>query len=138
MITAPTLTGPAGSAASSRSATGLWSGLPLPVLALQWLRDGAEIAGATAAVYVPVPGDDRCALELPGDRHQQRRQRRGRDRGAHGHLCRAERSGELFDEIFDQAPGSETVATAQVFTGENLGFAVIGARGRDRSGDRRR
>ena len=41
---------------------GTWSGLPAPVLALQWLRDGGEIAGATGASYTPVAADDRTAL----------------------------------------------------------------------------
>ena len=35
--------------------------------------------------------------------------------------------GELFDEIFDQDGGSETIATAQVFAGEGLSFAATGA-----------
>ena len=35
--------------------------------------------------------------------------------------------GELFDEVFDQGVGEETIATAQVFAGEALGFAVEGA-----------
>ena len=31
---------------------GTWSGKPAPTIALQWRRDGAAIAGATAASYV--------------------------------------------------------------------------------------
>ena len=91
LLAAPTLEGAARIGATLTVATGLWSGLPL--LSLQWLRDGAEIGGATAATYVPVPADDRCGFELPGDRGQQRRQRRRRDRGAHRHLCRADGGG---------------------------------------------
>ena len=34
--------------------------------------------------------------------------------------------GELFDEVFDQGVGAETIATAQVFAGEALSFAAEG------------
>ena len=53
-------------------------------LSYQWLRNGAAIAGATGATYVPVGGRHRPRRELPRDGDQQRRQRgldvRGADR----------------------------------------------------------
>jgi hypothetical protein len=36
---------------------GSWGGIPAPVLARQWLIDGAAVAGATGASYMPVPAD---------------------------------------------------------------------------------
>jgi hypothetical protein len=41
---------------------GEWSGKPAPRVTLRWQRDGADIAGATAAVYVPTAADDRTTL----------------------------------------------------------------------------
>ena len=41
---------------------GVWSGAPTPALTFQWQRDGVDIAGALAAVYVPGPADDGAAL----------------------------------------------------------------------------
>ena len=41
---------------------GRWSGQPAPATSLQWRRDGADIAGATGASYVPVAADDRTQL----------------------------------------------------------------------------
>ncbi len=106
---------------------GSWSGLPAPALSLQWLRDGAEIAGATAAAYVPTDADDRCALAC-----------RVTALNAAGSLA-AETAplavtqeaptlvGELLDEVFDLGTGPETIATAQVFEGRGLAFGASGA-----------
>ena len=127
VITAPALKGTARIGSELTVATGLWSGLPLPVLALQWLRDGAGIAGATAAVYVPVAADDRCALScrVTGTNSV------GRAAVETASLTATHAAptvvGELLDEIFDQDGGSETIATAQVFAGHGLRFGATGA-----------
>ena len=53
--TAPKLLAAPALAGSGRIGTevavdpGSWAGVPAPTLALQWLRDGVEIAGATAS-----------------------------------------------------------------------------------------
>ncbi len=106
---------------------GSWSGLPAPTLALQWLRDGAEIAGATAASYVPTDADDRCALAC-----------RVTALNAAGTLAAETQPlavtqvapalvGELLDEVLDLGAGAETIATAQVFEGRSLAFGASGA-----------
>jgi hypothetical protein len=41
---------------------GTWTGTPEPALARQWLRDGAEIEGATDSTYLPIAADDRALL----------------------------------------------------------------------------
>jgi hypothetical protein len=41
---------------------GTWAGTPEPVLALQWLRDGAVIANAADVIYVPISADDGTML----------------------------------------------------------------------------
>jgi hypothetical protein len=126
LLAAPALAG-AGKIGSPVSVEpGLWGGLPQPALAFQWLRDGTEIEGATAATYVPGPADDRAALAA----------RVTATNGA-GSLAAETAAlavtyvapalvGELFDEVFDQGVGEEAIATAQVFAGEALGFAARG------------
>ena len=127
VVTAPALKGTAQIGSELKVEAGLWSGLPLPVLALQWLRDGAEIPGATAAAYVPQHADDRCALRcrVTGSNSV------GRHAVETASLTATHVAptvvGELLDEIFDQEEGSETIATAQVFAGQGLSFAATGA-----------
>jgi hypothetical protein len=61
----PGTPGLAGSGAIGAPVTvdpGQWGGVPAPVLALQWLRAGAAIPGATGASYTPVAADDGKAL----------------------------------------------------------------------------
>ena len=126
LIAAPVLAG-AGKIGSPISVdTGLWGGLPQPELALRWLRDGTDIEGATAATYVPGPADDRSAIAA----------RVTATNGAGSHAAETAALaisyvapalvGELFDEVFDQGVGAETIATAQVFAGEALSFAAQG------------
>ena len=105
---------------------GLWSGLPLPVLALQWLRDDAEIAGATAAVYVPVAADDRCALNCRVTGTNSAGRAAVETASLRATHVAPTVGGELLDEVFDQDSGSETIATAPVFTGQGLSFAATG------------
>jgi hypothetical protein len=104
---------------------GVWSGAL--VIELQWCRDGVEIAGATGPEYVPVSEDDLKALTC-----------RVLAANAAGNAM-AETSplkithvapvakGMLFDEVFDQFSGPQTVPTAQDFTGSALRFSVSGA-----------
>lgn len=105
---------------------GTWAGTAAS-LRCQWLRDGAEIAGATGASYTPVPADDRTALAC-----------RVTATGPDGSVTAVTAAlpvsypppvarGELLEEIFDQGSGVQTVAAAPDFTGENLAFSVAGA-----------
>lgn len=54
---APTISGTAQVGSTLTSTTGSWSGSPTPTYARQWLRNGADISGATSATYQPVTGD---------------------------------------------------------------------------------
>ena len=63
---------------------GTWVGTPAPALALQWLRDGAPISGATAADLHARARRRLGRSDRPGDRDQRRRPGHGRDR-ADGH-----------------------------------------------------
>ena len=41
---------------------GLWSGDPAPDMSLQWLREGAPIAGAVSDSFMPGAAEDACAV----------------------------------------------------------------------------
>ena len=66
-VTAPQLTGSGTIGAAVGVDAGTWSGKPTPVTALQWRRDGADIAGATGASYTPVAADARSAIRWSSD-----------------------------------------------------------------------
>ncbi len=53
----PAITGTAQVGQTLTSTTGTWTGYPTPTYARQWKKGGVNIAGATAATYVPVIGD---------------------------------------------------------------------------------
>ena len=126
-LTAPSLTGTATIGREVVVETGLWSGLPVPVLALQWLRDGTEIEGATAAAYVPVNTDDRCALSCRVTATNKAGTLAVETAALSVTHVAPTLAGELVEEVFDQGAGVQTIETAAVFAGENLGFAASGA-----------
>ena len=68
---------------------GDWTGSPAPDLGVQWLRDGAEIAGATGTELPARGGRRRDRARRPGHRDQRRRQRRRRDPAAGDPALRA-------------------------------------------------
>ena len=122
--TGPVLAGSGRIGAPVRVDPGPWGGMRL---ACQWLRDGAAIAGATAASYTPGPADDRTALAC-----------RVTATGPEGSVVAVTPTllvryaapvaqGGLPEEIFDQGSGVQTVAAAADFAGESLAFGVAGA-----------
>lgn len=127
LLTVPILAGSGKVGSTVTVDAGIWSGLPAPTLALQWLRDGAEIPGATGPAYEPGDADDRAALAC-----------RVSALNAAGALG-AETAplvvtqeapvlvGELLDEVLDLGEGTETIATAQIFQGRGLSFGAAGA-----------
>ena len=68
---APEITGTAERGEVLSCTTGTWSGTGTITYAYQWLRNGAEIAGATASTYTPVAADDntfiRCRVTATDD-----------------------------------------------------------------------
>ncbi|MGC3984827.1 MAG: hypothetical protein QM777_08915 [Pseudorhodoferax sp.] len=60
----PTISGTAQVGQTLTSTIGTWTGSPTPTYSRQWLRNGAAIAGATAASYVPTTDDIGAAISL--------------------------------------------------------------------------
>ena len=125
VLAAPTLSGTAKIGAALTVLPGLWSGGP--ALAFQWRRDGTDIAGATAVTYVPGPEDDRCelscrvvALNVAGSASAETAALKAT------YVAPVAR-GALFDEVFDQGTGPQTVVARGDFSGAALSFAVAGA-----------
>ena len=105
---------------------GRWSGVPDPELALQWLRDGAAIEGATAAAYVPGAADDRAALRCRVTAGNAA----GRAEAETEALAithAAPVAGSLDDLDLELGSGPRQVDAAAAFTGQGLVYAVTGA-----------
>jgi hypothetical protein len=125
VVTAPTLAGSGEIGSEVSVDTGSWNGAP--TFTLQWLRDGTEIAGATAATYVPGPEDDLTALSCRVSASNEAGTAEAETATLAVVYPAPTVVGELLDEVFDQGTGPETVAAAPAFAGEALVFAVSGA-----------
>ncbi|HEX5202577.1 MAG TPA: hypothetical protein VFW27_21810, partial [Actinoplanes sp.] len=128
----PTLIAPPALAGSGRIGEavevdpGLWSGQPIPEIALQWLRDGAAIDGATGSSYVPVAADDRTALGCRVTASNAA----GSAEAEAGALAVTRAApaavGTIADQSLVQGSDPQTVEAAGAFAGEGLVFAVDG------------
>ena len=126
-VSAPALTGTGKIGAAVTLAPGLWTGTPAPGLARQWRRDGVDIPGAVLASYTPGPADDLTDLSclvMAASPAGSAVVLAGPIRITHVAPVAA---GNLFEEIFDEGSGAQTVAAAGDFTGLGLSFAVTGA-----------
>jgi PKD repeat protein len=120
----------AGSASIGQALTlqgGAWSGVPEPVVSQQWLRDGAEIPGATGTSYTPVPADDRKTLCCRATASNPAGSAVTVTAGLTATYVAPVARGALFEEIFDVGSGVQTVAAGADFVGAALSFAVTGA-----------
>jgi hypothetical protein len=110
--------------------SGLWSGDPAPALSLVWLRDGAEIAGATEAVYVPSPEDDRTELACAVTASNTAGSERVVTAAFSVKYAPPTLTGTLTEEdifILDEDTGPQIVEAAPGFAGEALSYSVEGA-----------
>jgi hypothetical protein len=105
---------------------GLWHGVPAPVLALQWQRDGSDIPGATGPTYLPGPSDDAARLRV-----------RVTATNLHGSVTAHSdeirvtyaapiSAGGLPDRSYPLNSGNQIVNAFPDFTGDGLRFRVIG------------
>ncbi len=126
LVAAPRLSGPGLIGTPLQLDPGLWHGVPAPVLALQWQRDGSDIPGATGPTYLPGPSDDAAWL-------------RARVTATNLHGTAAAHSSEirviyaaptsaggLPDRSYPLNSGNQIVNAFPDFTGEGLTFRIIG------------
>ena len=127
LIAAPALVGTGAIGSPVTLEPGSWGGVPAPALAFQWRRDGADIAGATDAEYVPGPAEDGRILTC-----------RVTATNSSGSLA-AETpalavvwptpvvTGVLADVAYALGSGPQTIEAAAAFAGDALVYAVSGA-----------
>ena len=127
LVTAPVLTGSGKIGAAVSVDAGSWSGKPTPVTALQWRRDGADIAGATGASYTPVAADDRTALTCRVTASNVAGSAVATTAALPVTRVAPVASGTLADLELVQGAAAGSVAAAAAFTGAGLSYAVSGA-----------
>ena len=136
-VTEPELVAPASQVAPSLSGTGVigtevevdagsWTGTPVPELALQWLRDGGAIEGATASVYVPVAADDRGLLTCRVTATNSAGSATAVATPLAVTRVPPVAAGGLADVQFVRGSGPQTVGAAGDFTGAELAFTMTG------------
>ena len=123
----PGLAGSGKVGAEIRVEPGSWSGKPAPTLALQWRRDGADIAGATAAAYVPVAADDRARLTCRVTATNAAGTAAAETAAREVTRVAPVASGTLADVTLVQGAAAGSVDAAAAFTGAALAYAVAGA-----------
>jgi hypothetical protein len=125
-VTAPSLAGSGKIGAQVTVNPGTWNGVPAPTFAYQWRRGGQDIAGATAAAYVPVEADDRANLTCRVTASNAAGSAQA-ESGALGITRVAPAAvGTLGDLVLAEGSGVTTVETAAFFTGGGLAYAVTG------------
>lgn len=125
LVAAPALAGPAVIGQAVTVDPGVWEGAA--VLALEWRRDGAAIAGATGLDYTPVAADDGARLDVRVTAtNVVGSTAAGTEALAVAHAA-PRVAGTLADLDLELDTGTATVAAAAAFAGEGLAFAVAGA-----------
>lgn len=127
LVAAPVLVGSATIGRALTVETGGWSGMPAPDLSLQWLRDGAEIVGATGTDYLLQPADDRAGIACRVSALNAAGAAEALTVALTARYAPPVLRGELAEEIFDAGSGPQAVAAAAIFEGENLSYTVVGA-----------
>ena len=127
MLAAPGLSGPGLVGASMRVDTGVWGGVPAPVLSPRWRRNGVEISGAAGVEYTPVAADDGADLDCVVTASNAS----GTASAATGtvRITRAApvATGAFGDRVLDQGQAAVTLDASAAFNGAALTFGVSGA-----------
>ena len=126
VVTAPTLTGAGKIGVVVTADAGSWSGQPAPTTALQWRRDGTDIAGATGASYVPVAADDLTQLTCRVTASNSAGSAVATTAALAVTRVAPVASGTLADVTLAQGAGAGSVAASAAFTGVELSYAVSG------------
>lgn len=126
LVRAPALTGSGLVGALVSLDPGAWSGDPAPALALQWLRDGVEIAGATGPDYRIGAADDGTRLAARVTATNEAGSVQAEAAALAVAYAAPVASGRIEDQILTLGAGSSLEA-APAFTGAGLAFAIEGA-----------
>ena len=126
VVTAPKLAGSGEIGTAISVDAGSWSGKPAPATALQWRRDGADIAGATGASYTPVAADDRTGLSCRVTAINVAGSAVASTAALPVTRVAPVASGTLADVALVQGAAAGSVAAAAAFTGDGLAYAVSG------------
>ena len=124
---APSLSGPGRVGTPMLVDTGVWSGVPAPVVTSRWRRNGVDISGAAGVEYTPVAADDGADLDCVVTASNAS----GTASAATGTVRIAYPApavaGALADLVLDQGQGARTLDASGAFAGASLAFDVAGA-----------
>ena len=127
LVVAPALPGEARIGMAVAVDPGIWNGDPVPALTFQWRRNGADIAGATGATYVPGPEEDCAALSCRIVAGNVAGQAAAETAALTVAWPAPVAAGVLPDLRLTQGGGTRTVEVAGAFSGGGLVFAAAGA-----------
>jgi len=127
MLAAPALAGTGRIGSEVSVDPGIWAGDPLPSLALQWRCDGVDIPGATGPTYRPGAAEDGRELACAVAANNLAGSATAVTAALAVTYAPPVARGALFEEIFDEDSGPQTVDAAADFVGENLSWSVAGA-----------
>ena len=106
---------------------GVWAGAPAPDLALQWLRDGAEVEGATAAGFTPGAAEDGALVSCRVTATNAAGAATAETPGLRVVRVAPAATGAIGDVVLALGAGPLAVPAAPAFAGEALVFAASGA-----------
>ncbi|MFQ8431926.1 hypothetical protein [Amaricoccus sp. W119] len=129
VVTAPALSGPGLVGVAMALDTGRWSGTPEPGIAIEWLRDGVAIEGATGTSYLPVALDDETRLGARVTARNAAGEASAETAPVAIARVAPSATGTLADLVLVRGEGMIRVETGAVFAGEALGFSVTGGDG---------
>jgi hypothetical protein len=127
LLAAPALAGTGEIGAPLGVDPGLWAGRPAPALALQWLVDGAPLAGATGPAFTPGAAEDGTEVACRVTASNPAGAAVAETAAARIAYAPPAVAGALPDLVLARGPGAETLAAAGAFAGAALRFAVEGA-----------
>ena len=127
LIVEPTIAGSGRVGAELVADPGGWTGAPAPDLALQWLRAGAPIKGATEARFTPGETEDGAAIACRVTASNAAGAVEAETGAVIVVQAPPQATGAPADLVLAQKAGAHRVTAAGAFTGAALRFSAVGA-----------
>jgi hypothetical protein len=127
LLAPPALSGTGVVGAALSVDPGLWAGQPAPALALQWLADGAPLAGATGAEFVPGAAEDGAAVACRVSATNPAGAAAAETAAVTVAHVPPAATGALPDLVLARGAAAAAVPAAGAFAGAALVFAIEGA-----------